>query len=96
MLRPERVLVVILCLMMKGLEDIDSTVDQLSYQSQGLLNVGNTHDTHRRTIVEGRKTIPTKVVFHVPVETLLYEKSKMIIDKRSNRGLEMDLQMLYW
>ena len=96
MLRPERVLVVILCLMMKGLEDIDSTVDQLSYQSQGLLNVGNTHDTHRRTIVKGRKTIPTKVVFHVPVETLLYEKSKMIIDKRSNRGLEMDLQMLYW
>ena len=91
-LQPERVLM--LC--MKTKEDVNSTRLEHSVLLNEKLIFLVTHDTHRRTIVESRKTIPTKVVFHVPVETLLYEKSKLIIDKRRDRGLEMDLQMLYW
>ena len=75
MLQAERVLVM---LGMKMKEDIHSTVRIRNYQSLGLLKGEffleggrETHNTHRRTIVEDRTAIPTKFILHVPVETFL-------------------------
>ena len=75
MLRPERVLV-IFCLKAKDSEGFDSNVGQnplsISRAFELCFLFEGNMDTHRRTIVEDRTAIPTKVIFHVRIETLLY------------------------
>ena len=76
-LQPERVLM--LC--MKTKEDVNSTRSEPSVLLNGEYFFGGvTHDIFRRTIVEDRTAIPTKVIFHVPVETFLYQI--LIVEKR--------------